>query len=726
MLLGFLLTISGVMGQSSFLNPIGKYKANDLMASLTFAYFDVHDSLAYATGDNLIYCFHLESGELIQTYSTPSDYQAFSSFLTVSPDGSEVWAGFTTTGNTDDRIYTLDPVSGTWTLKATLAANFDLEFFDNQILVSGLNSQNWGDPNFIFLLDISGNNNHRKIIETGGNPAGFSVSVSRNLFYGTSFFSQDNALYRWSSQQLDEIIGNAGTGFLTLNDAEKLSDLPAGTYDCVADDEENVAFNINDFSSDKILAKWNGTSGNGLNFDTIALAPGGSDWLTMLKVTGNFESHEYGNHLFAASFGRPLAEVHSDYLPILVHAISDFNKPESAPAIVYNLNPHFSDPDDNEPFSYEVIVNSNPEIAQVSVLENEMSLGFLSAGQTNITIRAISAGQTVDASFVVGVYPQIVGDYEVSDFENLSLEPNSFWNGSDLSGLFSSGILNFPNFYNPSWASWSGWAYSNMADDSTAGYLNQYSSITARGFDVDASQGSNYAVGFVPIDFVTAENTPIPVYFNQGESHQVKGLYVTNSTYTALTLKYGDDFTKKFGGITGNDPDYFKLLVHGYLNGTATGPVEFFLADYRFEDNSKDYIIKTWQWVDLNSLGMIDSLTFNLSSSDVGVYGMNTPGYFCADHIYVSPETASMDDPSPYGVLNVEIYPNPAIDFIRVNFNSRENSIIQIFDFSGRMIFNNENYQSDEFIDVSEYDPGYYVIKIQSGISVFTSGIIKN
>ena len=224
----------------------------------------------------------------------------------------------------------------------------------------------------------------------------------------------------------------------------------------------------------------------------------------------------------------------------------------------------------------------------------------------------------------------------ISDFEDLDLEPNSYWNGSDLSGGFTSGLAYFQNFYDTAWGTWSKWVYSNMADDSTAGYLNQYSAITAQGYDPASSGGKNYGVAWIPIDWVSTENIPVPINFADHSAHEVQGFYATNSTYAALSMEYGDAVAKKFGGKTGDDPDYFRLTVWGYLHGNVTDTVHFYLADYRFEDNEEDFIVKTWQWVDLTPLGKVDSLMCSLVSSDVGMFGMNTPGYFCIDHLTIS------------------------------------------------------------------------------------------
>jgi Domain of unknown function (DUF4465) len=61
--------------------------------------------------------------------------------------------------------------------------------------------------------------------------------------------------------------------------------------------------------------------------------------------------------------------------------------------------------------------------------------------------------------------------------------------------------------------------------------------------------------------------------------------------------------------------------------------VDINLADFRFTDNSKDYIGNTWTNIDLSAFGFIKALKFEMSSSDSGAGGMNTPGYVCLDNI---------------------------------------------------------------------------------------------
>ncbi len=216
---------------------------------------------------------------------------------------------------------------------------------------------------------------------------------------------------------------------------------------------------------------------------------------------------------------------------------------------------------------------------------------------------------------------------DIANFDDLALSPDSYWNGSDETGDFTSGSAVFNNNYDSTYDSWDGWAYSNKSDTTTAGYTNQYSAITGL-----AQSGSNYGVayiGWAELPSITLSNTGI-----------VEGIYVTNTTYAALDMLNGSSFSKKFGGDTGDDPDWFLLTTTGKDSvGNITGSVDFYLADYRFENNEYDYIVDSWEYVDISSLGVVKMLEFSLSSSDVGEYGMNTPAYFAMDTVIPEPAT---------------------------------------------------------------------------------------
>ncbi|MBI9053124.1 MAG: DUF4465 domain-containing protein [Bacteroidales bacterium] len=206
---------------------------------------------------------------------------------------------------------------------------------------------------------------------------------------------------------------------------------------------------------------------------------------------------------------------------------------------------------------------------------------------------------------------------DVSDFEEFELNENSYWDGSSNEGFFIEGNKTYHNTYYPDWNTWSGFIYSNVQE---IYYLNT-NSIYAAFPSGGADESENYAVAH--------QFAKIMITFNDENGEEPRSMRLTNSTYTALSIKYGYAYAKKFGGRSGDDPDWFKLTITGFsVNNVITNQMDIFLADYRFEDNSQDYIIDKWENVDLTGFGKVKSLEFELSSSDAG-----TPLYFCLDNL---------------------------------------------------------------------------------------------
>ncbi|HQI69889.1 MAG TPA: DUF4465 domain-containing protein [Bacteroidales bacterium] len=294
----------------------------------------------------------------------------------------------------------------------------------------------------------------------------------------------------------------------------------------------------------------------------------------------------------------------------------------------------------------------------------------------------------------------------IADFENLPLPADTFWNGSDFSGGFSSGNAIFPNvylydsLYGGYWAT--GFAYSSMRDTTDGSYQNLYSVWAGEGYESSLL----YGVG---------QNYALLKLSGAASGKVVNGFYVCNTTYAAMSMKNGDAFAKKFGGASGNDPDWFRLSIAAYEGGAPKDDtVHFYLADYRFSENLQDYILKNWAWVDLTPLGNVDSLVFLLSSSDNGQFGMNTPPFFCMDNF----TTAD----SPQNVIDLEsdhfsIFPNPASQRVYVTMNNK-NIIkkLNLYDLAGRELVSVENFPSGGYLDISHLSEGLYFLSID-GVS---------
>ena len=195
---------------------------------------------------------------------------------------------------------------------------------------------------------------------------------------------------------------------------------------------------------------------------------------------------------------------------------------------------------------------------------------------------------------------------------------------------------------------------------------------------------------------------------NTAKDTVVTSIYITNGTYAANSMRDGDNIAKKFGGASGNDADWFMLTIKGFTGGAlTTDSVNFYLADYRFADNTQDYIVKNWQWVDLSSLGAVDSVSFSLSSSDTGAWGMNTPAFFALDNF--NDQTVTVNDIQ--NELSFFIYPNPAKNNVTVNTKSAI-ELLQVIDVTGKIRIEKTNlFKGVNNINLSLLNAGAYFVK---------------
>jgi hypothetical protein len=176
-----------------------------------------------------------------------------------------------------------------------------------------------------------------------------------------------------------------------------------------------------------------------------------------------------------------------------------------------------------------------------------------------------------------------------------------------------------------------GIAISRWNEMTTGSYLNQcsvyYSDATTGKGGYNGSP--TFAVGYGYNDPMMGD-TRSSITFSDNVTEAVfDHFYVTNTTYAVLSMKNGGYPAKQFGY---DSQDWLKLVIEGFSkSGVSTGTVEFYLADFR--TSASPGIITEWTRVDLSPLGAVQKITFDVQSSDIGDYGMNTPGYFCFDNL---------------------------------------------------------------------------------------------
>jgi len=285
--------------------------------------------------------------------------------------------------------------------------------------------------------------------------------------------------------------------------------------------------------------------------------------------------------------------------------------------------------------------------------------------------------------------------------------------GNDVG--FDDGLAHFECVYDTAGYSGlrRGFAYSNMTDSVNGTYTNIYSAKTAKGYN-----GSNQYL------LASAFSTIGVKLKGKAAGQPVKGFYITNTTYGYNTMRDGDGFAKKFGGVPNTDPDWFKVTIKGYLAGNAKADsVDFYLADFRDADSTKDYIIKTWEWVDLSPLQGVDSLSFLLSSTDTaGGFGMNNPAFFCMDN-FETFETSSVGAaPADYVA---KVYPNPATDKLYIEVKDRSVSEVVVRDMSGKVTTSFAATGNRIVVSTADYIPGMYFIQLSGTNGVATTRFVK-
>lgn len=313
--------------------------------------------------------------------------------------------------------------------------------------------------------------------------------------------------------------------------------------------------------------------------------------------------------------------------------------------------------------------------------------------------------------------------YYIASFDTLHLsQPDTFYVNYAMPMHdvgFNDGGAHFPCFYDTSWGgTWvNGFAYSNMTDSVTSGLSNQYSAKTAKGY----GNSANYAVALYSQD----TSHPTRITFAPVSPDSVMGFYVTNTTYAYNSMRDGDAFAKKFGGITGNDPDWFRLTIKGYHNGILKpDSVNFYLADFRDNNNANDYIIRNWTWVDLLPLGNVDSLKFILNSSDTGAYGMNTPAYFCMDNMVIKINPIHVNELNRTAFA-AKVYPNPATDMLYVDLADQNITTISVLDASGKQVYSQSVNGKQVQINTAALNAGVYFVQMKAGDKTATARFIK-
>lgn len=212
----------------------------------------------------------------------------------------------------------------------------------------------------------------------------------------------------------------------------------------------------------------------------------------------------------------------------------------------------------------------------------------------------------------------VKGEAVTATLENLYLDNESHWNGAKGNGYFLSGSYKFHNGGQPQYNYFYDCMYSNETATTYSGLQDQWRNIVGKGYDNSENYGISYPKEGT-IDVMNKEN-----------GDNIRGFYVTNTAWVYDAVKKGDGMSNEPGGF--KKGDYFKLIIKGKKADNTESQVEYYLADYRAENEADHYVLDTWQWVDLSSLGEVKSVSFKMEGTKKNNYGLTTPTYFAFDN----------------------------------------------------------------------------------------------
>lgn len=280
------------------------------------------------------------------------------------------------------------------------------------------------------------------------------------------------------------------------------------------------------------------------------------------------------------------------------------------------------------------------------------------------------------------------------NFDDITLENDSFINGSLGDTAFIYESASFPIFWDTTYKYWlGGWAASNRTDSSAEGTDGTYDARPAKAYS-----GSNFLVG--------QNSSEITFKSSGGFDYQPVSFQVALNAYAYNSLAKGDLFAKKFGGITGNDPDSLVLVSYVHFADQTKDSLSIVLADFRFADNSQDYILNDWMKVNLGTFSKkIDKISFSFQSSDVGQFGINTPTFFILDDLELSKSPNSVSSTSR---IETKIFPNPS------------NGLFQLANYEGSWTIYNQQGQAilkgeGTSVDLRSFSNGIYFFSNNEG-----------
>ena len=222
-----------------------------------------------------------------------------------------------------------------------------------------------------------------------------------------------------------------------------------------------------------------------------------------------------------------------------------------------------------------------------------------------------------------------------------------FYDGTDVwdSTYNDSGICQFiytnearfmlshlPSQFSYGAQSWEGFTLSKVSQDTA----NVFGCVANGGL---AGVGTPYVIGYFS-DWVTASQGYSSNIILFDQEYYPDYVYICQNSNTMKAISQGGVYNAR----PFNEKDTLALIISAIDETyTETSSLIYYLA----VDGEKN---NAWEKVDLNSLGKTMGLSFRMTTTDVGQFGMNTPLYFALDALTVNTQPLTSNF-SPYHLI---------------------------------------------------------------------------
>jgi type IX secretion system substrate protein len=162
-----------------------------------------------------------------------------------------------------------------------------------------------------------------------------------------------------------------------------------------------------------------------------------------------------------------------------------------------------------------------------------------------------------------------------------------------------------------------------------------------------------------------------------------------------------------------------KSLIAGYLPDAYTMPLQDQTLPLGSGLSTKRILLEALHEIHINGNGITgdDETSENIHITWDDVYSIPTPGI--CDIVITGIKS------SPQATNTIKIIPNPIKDKFTIDIGNKDVILIEIYDFTGKLILSHSVNNRITPIDSSNYKSGIYLIKTSSQEKIFTQKVVK-